>query len=539
MINSNFKKILLIPIFILSFLFCIKNTYAVQQMTFNNTAYNNYFNFHSLEFSNNAINKRYYQYFKNIDFNIYDNLPNEAKILLENKKWFISFSSFYNSLSTFEYDLSSTDTTKYPNGYGLDFYIIYIDNQVFDDNKPFIEYNNEQIHLKNIYDPKHNTYKFIKLGLSYDPVSDIFSYYQNIYYNLGQYYFYIQDLSSYDLKYKYKNLGSLNADIFTSVFYQSNFYINYEDNELSIPFSADLINLNQSGLYQRYSDRPFLGGDTLSNMLLLGDGQPLYAGYDYFTGNFNYGKPYTNDYDRVYLYGNTNCYLKANNDYFNSTESEKILYVKYSNILSSSTDKLFIARYNNIADFNEFVNYDDPPSNVLVKSYDTSTLLSKKDFIKPYIPLTDNDDILEFAMSRNNLNMSNSLVIYYNKNIYQYSCIVDDNTDEVAFIDGSTYIKGDRVGSNSIVDKLNNIYTFLLNMFNQIKTLFSKIANGFITLGGYIQGIFEDLLTFTSSFTFIGASITLFFSQMPVIFIAFFTIAFTITILGIIIKVIL
>lgn len=509
---NKFFKINYLFVVILSFFLYNFSVNAVEQKAVNTLPYYNFLNFYNLQYSKNPISNKFYNYLDSINFNIYELLYNEDPI--------ISFSTNFNTFSTRSIISNSDYLISFDCGYisnsdSIDY--LFSSNSLcfnlytFPDNiSQNLEYSDSQYSL--LFKGK-NISKF-SYSIHYNSSTDTF----DLSYSKDTY----QDFNNLTF-----SLGSSSSiSQFFGAYYQSSFGpIGFDSDTLQTPVGVSSILIN--GRYYTSSDYKYLGYDFFDNNLVFGSGQPLYPAYSYFTNDFPYGPPYTEDFNKSYLYGNYVMVLKPTsallNDFDNihSLGLDKI-YFKYTDpLLSSSSDFIYSVVYN---DAQGLANSFDTKECSNCKKYNPYSL--GNDFLKLSLDINSIDNYILFRLSNNFLRAGNSMIIYYPNKYFTLSTSLVVNSSNMTIKDEfgndldisvGDFIDSDVPWYQSIFDSLGSFLSFLLEIFANLSRLFKSLYSSISDLFVYIGDSFSILSGFNQFFIFIGSTISLFFNSMPIL----------------------
>ena len=128
MIKIKLKKLFISLIF--AFFFCNLNVWAVNQFTVNDLTYVYYFNMHNLQFSQNELNQKYYNFIKDYNFDFKQILiDNDFENRIDYNNWFISFNgNLETTNNNFTYDRISANINEYDLTDGIRFRVYFNDD---------------------------------------------------------------------------------------------------------------------------------------------------------------------------------------------------------------------------------------------------------------------------------------------------------------------------------------------------------------------------------------------------------------------------
>lgn len=535
--------ILAIIIVFTSFFVSIKGVSGTTQFTINNATYLNYLNFYNLEFSDNVIAQKYFQFFEMINWDLADIIRHQDSYISErmnNYLWYISFDRpvtyihhrYYDSDDNNNYNFYLEDNNGIYNlGFTFNFYN-YPDSL---DSKFY--YNFDMLDLRFTL----NSFKEWFFTIEYNSNTDSFSVYR-------------PSGSGDDTKNKIHSLGYSFSQAF-GAFYQSNFYLQHNEDSASIP-----IEIYGSSLYPNFSDtlksreeRSFIGSEYFSNNLMMGAGEPWYPAYTYITGKKEFGEPYTNDYSKIYVYGNSQCVFTPKdeliNDYANihSNKTEKFYMKPIIPYQTKDNDFMLLFTFDNMEKVSDVIILSDEEiTDAPYKRFSQLSLANKDG--RTFTPLLDDrDDVVLVRLSYTPGSGNAGQTLFYNHNYWEGECSLlgqdinytDEHGNPISVLPGGVEDNRDKPWYEPIGDAIVSIVEFFVDSITVISDLFSRLGSSIKNFGGRITSAISHIGTLFSPISFIGANITLFFDSIPPIVLNTFIAIFSISGLAIIIKILL
>lgn len=537
MIKNLLNKVLIMVF--ASFFFV--NVNAVTEIALDNLSYANYLNIYNLQFDDREIAQKYYNFLTTT--NLHDFL--------------------FANLEKFKLDKISTSSD-----------INYIDFSEID-NPYFISLLGLSAN-DNLYDLSDGIY--FKLYLPFDRIkfdSGVFTRWSyisasgtvfNLHFN------FYDDISVNKLRLFLDNDGvfkiepvSLRSKIrsaspidfstqnpiqFLGAFYQSNFTLNYKDNTANVPVGFTSFHFyNDFNKYYTSKDVKYFRYEYFDNNVYFGAGVPLYPAYSIFTNSFEFGEPYTSDFNHMY-FGNQECYFaptqKLLNDYDNLHSSgEDNLWFTFNDsmfVLGDSglnpLDKYLSFSYFSVSDLKIFnSNYSYVGDTDFIKKYDVRLNIkdySNGNFFKLSPELINLNSILRFSAG----DSGHTLSIYYKKDLWNYTCATGSNEFSLELSDGSIL-----TGKNSSLSDSSSD-NFFTSFINSISDFLGSALSYFIrfvsSLTGFAKIVIDCFVKlfeiFGSFFIFVGSSISLMFGCFPDVVVETFKIILIFTSLIVVFK---
>lgn len=520
-------------LFISSFFIFKFNVFAYDQIVIDNLTYYNYLNFYNLEFSDNPIAQKFIGFFKNIDWDLANfikiNRP-DSSYLFDNP-YIISFNAHYTSNENNEYLFYSTND----NIYALEFSVCTFESDFKGLEYTFDTYNLKIKRVSNSDNCKYSE----KFRLYYHSDTDLFT--------INDYYIGVGSFNWSNFEF-----GRAISQVFGAVF-QTNFMISPNMNVLNGPVMLIGSKLLNEQDFKSIENRTFLGSNWFIEHLFLGGGNVLYSGYSYFTGLFNYGIPYTSDYDTFYIDGLTSCILKPMQPYYDNlnivkTNNYDRLFFKYDNpSLSQISDELNIFKFHDKSDISSYFKEEDLDIDVIYTFKNSNNVNSVSSDLFTY-SYPDDIEVIRLNFSYNKYRAGNALIGYYNKNYFNKVCFPTLSTSEASIYDsfsGDTWffnvggIEQNQSILDVILDAIGNFLDLIIESLISIKNAFSKLLNSLLSLLTYLFDMVGNILQFNVIFSFVGSVLVSFFGAMPNSVNIFFQVIFYLSILAIILKILL
>lgn len=533
MIKNLLNKVLIVVF--ASFFFI--NVNAVTEVALDNLSYADYLNIYNLQFDEREIAQRYYNFltttnlhdflFANVDkfYLWYQDNPAPFYYDYVNVPYFISLKGLSTDGNN-HYDLS--------NGIPFNIYLSVSDGKSVD----FDSYlSNSGTIFSLVVSPGYK-YRYFPFILYLDSDNN----------------FNIKSRASYSydnvLKDNIIDLKLQNPIQFLGAFYQSSFTVNYKDNVANVPVGFTSFHFyNDLNKYYTSKDVKYLGYEYFDNNVYFGAGVPLYPAYSIFTNSFEFGEPYTSDFNHMY-FGNQECYFaptqKLLNDYDNLHSSgEDNLWFTFNDsmfVLGDSglnpLDKYLSFSYFSVSDLKIFnSNYSYVGDTDFIKKYDVRLNIkdySNGKFFKLSPELINLNSILRFSAG----DSGHTLSIYYKKDLWNYTCATGSNEFTLELSDGSTL-----TGKNSSLSDSSSD-NFFTSFINSISDFLGSALSYFIrfvsSLTGFAKIVIDCFVKlfeiFGSFFIFVGSSISLMFGCFPDLVVETFKIILIFTSLIVVFK---
>jgi len=491
-----FLFIMFISFFILSF-----QVFAVELRPVDNISYYRAFNFYTLQFSNDNQNKYLFNFFKSINFDIkqylLDNSDLSPQVINDGV---ISFNDYYPVTSYYNnYDLYSGG-----DGWGVNF---------------------------RIYNPTFTSFEFKNGSYQFNSGTSTIATYTHTCRIYSDSPLFDTMKVRCDLGSGTESLSGFNHVNLLSIYYQASNELFNPPSQASSPVGVPGISFpfTHPGEIFTSEQYQFLGYEYFDNNLFFGGGNPLYSGYSYFTNTFEYGPPFTNDYERLYLYGNTKCAIQPKFDPQSFVPGNYQFFIK----------PIDPAQVRSV-DFYQFIIYKDIYSAPLNQDFRDSS--SQSDAVLFKSALSKNmfsfnaefksvNNIMRIQISYNMLESGRGVNFYYNKTIFTSNCSLsgndsigrDENGNDISFLFGEVITN--QPWYQDVLDLIMSFFSFLWDIILFIINLFNILISSFKTLGKYILDALSYLASLASFFSLIGTSIGYLFSVVPAqVYLAFITI---------------
>ncbi len=533
MIKNLLNKVLIVVF--ASFFFI--NVNAVTEVALDNLSYADYLNIYNLQFDEREIAQKYYNFLTTTNLHDFlfanvDNFGLSGQMNPQNFYFDYVNDSYFISLL----GLSTDGNNHYnlSNGIPFNIYLSFSDGK----SAAFNSYLSNSGTIFRLYVSPGYKYRYFPFILYLDSDNN----------------FKIKTRSSlrYDnvLSDNIIDLKLQNPIQFLGAFYQSSFIVNYKDNVANVPVGFTSFHFyNDLNKYYTSKDVKYLGHEYFDNNVYFGAGVPLYPAYSIFTNSFEFGEPYTSDFNHMY-FGNQECYFaptqKLLNDYDNLHSSgEDNLWFTFNDsmfVLGDSglnpLDKSLSFSYFSVSDLKIFnSNYSYVGDTDFIKKYDVRLNIkdySNGKFFKLSPELINLNSILRFSAG----DSGHTLSIYYKKDLWNYTCATGSNEFTLELSDGSTL-----TGKNSSLSdsSSNNFFTSFINSISDfLGSALSYFIRFVSSLTGFAKIVIDCFVKlfeiFGSFFIFVGSSISLMFGCFPDVVVETFKIILIFTSLIVVFK---
>lgn len=528
MIKNLLNKVLIMVF--ASFFFV--NVNAVTEVALDNLSYADYLNIYNLQFDDREIAQKYYNFLTTTNLHdfLFANVDNFGLSVQLNPQ------NFYYDYVNDSYFISllglSTDGNNHynlSNGIPFNIYLSFSDGKSVD----FDSYLSNSGTIFRLYVSPGYKYRYFPFTLYLDSDNN----------------FKIKTRTSNRFDNVYSDniidLKLQNPIQFLGAFYQSSFTVNYKDNVANVPVGFTSFHFyNDLNKYYTSKDAKYLGYDYFDNNVYFGAGVPLYPAYSIFTNSFEFGDPYTSGFNHIY-FGNNQCYFAPTQKLLND----------YDNLHSSGEDSLWFTYTDRKASFDWF-NYSSTISYFSISDlgiFDSNySYVSDTDSIKKYNFVLDyskysNGKFLKLSPNLINLNSiirfsvdnyDQQFVIYYKKDLWNYTCATGSNEFTLELSDGSTL-----TGKNSSLSDSSSD-NFFTSFINSISDFLGSALSYFIrfvsSLTGFAKIVIDCFVKlfeiFGSFFIFVGSSISLMFGCFPDVVVETFKIILIFTSLIVVFK---
>lgn len=533
MIKNLLYKVLIV---VFSSFFFI-NVNAVTEVALDNLSYANYLNIYNLQYDDRDIAQKYYNFLINTNLHdfIFANLK-EFKLDSDSAPGYNQYINYNQEVNNPYFisllGLSATNNLyDLSNGIYLNLYLPFSRTGFNEGIFTNFSYLDSSGTIFNLHLQAYDTVALFKLNL------------------------YLDDDGSFKIKpvimrdYVHSVIIDLtlqNPIQFLGAFYQSSFTLNYKDNTANVPVGFTSFHFyNDLNNYYTSKDFKYLAYNYFDHNVYFGAGVPLYPAYSIFSNSFEFGDPYTSDFNHLY-FGNQECYFaptsKLLNDYdsIHNSGDDNLWFTFNDNMVS--IDNLFSKRFSfsyfSISDLNILnSSYSYSGDTDFIKKFDVSLKIdvySNGKFYKLSPYLINLNSILRFSAGDSN----HSLSIYYKKDLWNYTCATGSNEFTLDLGDGSNF-----TGNNgSLTDSSSdNVLTSLIdsvgNFFGSFLSYFINFISSLSGLAKLVIDCFVSLFNiFGSFFIFVGNSIFIMFSCFPSVVVETFKIIIIFTSLIVVFK---
>lgn len=519
-------KFIALKIYILiffSFFISLTNVHAVEQYYVNNSAYGAVLNLYNLQYSQDPKSQAVFNFFESIDYDLagwlagYSNNSTVQDYL--SGDFFISL-----TLSPLGITYPATDGI-YQLGNNENIATFYITLFSTGDTVPELKRSGTNYIFDKI--PSDRIGVYISINMETNEITII------------------HNPSSNPGYVEFTNLTLL-----LNYFYQSNKPLLFAENVVGSPVFINGIVFSGDNNFYTSQNYQYLGYEYFDNDLVISEATGLYSFYNYITGNFNFGEPFTTDYKKLNVYGDTLCVAKprdnyiANYDTIKNSNDDNFYFKRISKIHASTKLELFYIKYPSFVKLSQNINVDTNTDNSII----VNKIISDKDKLHKFrVDFDSVDNVILFRPTYNYTRADDGITLFYKQNYFTVNCTLVKTSNNFTFVDEygiSTNISIGDVSQNQnwydyILDGFSSIINFVLESFIFVADLVSKLTLSIKNFGNYIVQAFSSIGDLSSSISVIGGNISLFFSSMPSLVRNTIIAIFILSSVGIIIKLML